>query len=197
MGSGGSYTGYLTAKRLGFKYIDHEILRQAAERLRTDVGVLEPVDEKSSNLFQTIMKGFSLGTPEASFIPPDTRPLYSKDLFLVESKVIREIASRHNSVIMGRGGFHILKGHPGAIHVFVHAPEAFRVKRLMEAHGIKDLRTAETQVRESDRSRSRFIRDTTGVHWTDARNYHFCVDTSAVDFTTIVEMIVKLAGKKG
>jgi len=32
---------YLVAKELGFKYLDREILRQAAERLGTDVRMLE------------------------------------------------------------------------------------------------------------------------------------------------------------
>ena len=36
MGSGGSYVGRLVARRLGFKYIDREILYEAARRLGTD-----------------------------------------------------------------------------------------------------------------------------------------------------------------
>ena len=50
MGSGGSFIGYSVAKELGFNYIDREILRQAAERLGTDPGALEYLDERSPGL---------------------------------------------------------------------------------------------------------------------------------------------------
>ena len=33
---------------------------------------------------------------------------------------------------------------------------------------------------ESDRRRGKFIKDMTGVEWTDARNYHLTIDPSAV-----------------
>ena len=33
MGSGGTYVGYKVAKKLGFTYVDREILRLAAKRL--------------------------------------------------------------------------------------------------------------------------------------------------------------------
>jgi len=36
MASGGSYIGYLLAKKLNFKYVDREILREAAKNLGTD-----------------------------------------------------------------------------------------------------------------------------------------------------------------
>jgi hypothetical protein len=34
------------------------------------------------------------------------------------------------------------------------------------------------------------------VVWTDARNYHLCIDTSGVGFPTAAEMIIKLADRK-
>ena len=54
MGSGGSYVGYLVAKDLGFKYIDREILRQAAERLGTNASALENHDERSCGLIDDL-----------------------------------------------------------------------------------------------------------------------------------------------
>ncbi|MCJ7833172.1 MAG: cytidylate kinase-like family protein, partial [Deltaproteobacteria bacterium] len=61
---------------------------------------------------------------------------------------------------------------------------------------IKDKKEVQTRVKESDHIRAKFIRDMAGVDWRDARNYQFCIDSSVVDFPTIIEMIVKLAEKK-
>jgi cytidylate kinase len=63
MGSGGAYIGHLAAEELGFEYFDREILRRAAEHFGTEVGMLEDVAERSPGLIETIIKGFSYGTP--------------------------------------------------------------------------------------------------------------------------------------
>jgi len=196
MGSGGSYIGYSAAKELGFKYIDREILRQAAERLGTDTGALEYLDERSASLLETIMKGFSFGLPEISLPLPQRRPVDHRELFAVECKIMNEIAERYSAVIVGRGGFNALKNRPEVIRVFVHAPLEFRIERIMKAQNIKDKKEVQTRVKESDHTRAKFIKDMAGVDWTDARNYHLCIDSSLFDFPTIIEMIVKLAEKK-
>ncbi|HOD36527.1 MAG TPA: cytidylate kinase-like family protein [Syntrophales bacterium] len=194
MGSGGGYVGYLAAKELGFRYIDREILREAAKKLGTDVRQLEEIDGRASSLLMNIVRSFGMGAPEAISQPPPTLPVYERDLFDLQSRIIREMADQYDAVIIGRGAFHVLRGRAGVIHVFVHAPEEFRVGRVMKVRNITDFKSARTLVRESDQRRKKFIRDMTGSDWMDARNYHLCVDTSAVGLSACVEMIVSLVG---
>jgi cytidylate kinase len=193
MGSGGAYVGYLVARELGFRYVDREILREAARKLGTDVRQLEEIDGRSSSLLKSIVRSFGMGAPEAISQPPPTLPVYERDLFDLQSRIMREIAEQHDAVIIGRGAFHVLSGRAGVIHVFVHAPEEFRVNRVMKVQNISDFNKARAQVREFDQRRKKFIRDMTGRDWMDARNYHLCVDSSTVGFPACVEMIVKLA----
>ena len=196
MGSGGSYVGYLVAKELGFKYIDREILRQAAEHLGTKVSALENHDERSCGLIDSLVRAFTFGTPEAAYVPPMSRPVYDKDLFTLESGIMNEIADRCSAVIAGRAGFHVLRERPGVIRVFFHAPIEFRVQRVMRAQPVADVAEVRAKVEESDRRRSKFVRDMVGVDWTDARNYHLCIDSSCVGFAASADMIIKLATKK-
>ena len=195
MGSGGGYVGYLAAKELGFRYVDREILREAASKLGTDVRLLEEIDGRSSSLLKSIVRSFGMGAPEAISQPPPTLPVYERDLFDLQSRIMREIAGQYDAVIIGRGAFHVLRSRGGVIHVFIHAPEAFRVNRVMKVQNITDFNKARSLVRESDQGRKKFIRDMTGSDWMDARNYHLCVDTSTVGLPACVEMIVKLVGK--
>ncbi len=194
MGSGGGYVGYLAAKELGFRYVDREILREAARKLGTDVRLLEEIDGRSSSLLKSIVRSFGMGAPEAISQPPPTLPVYERDLFDLQSRIMREIADQYDAVIIGRGAFHVLRSREGVIHVFIHAPEAFRVNRVMKVQNITDFNKARSLVRESDQGRKKFIRDMTGSDWMDARNYHLCVDTSTVGLPACVEMIVKLVG---
>jgi cytidylate kinase len=196
MGSGGTYIGYLAAKELGFRYIDREILRQAANKLHIQPDVLEKYDDGSTSVLENIVQSFCFGTPEASFLPPLGKPVYSKELFALESKIMKDVADKCSAVIVGRGGFYILRDRPNTIHVFVHAPLNYRIERIMKAHRITELREAQKIIEESDHKRSKFIRDVAGIDWLDARNYHMCIDSSAVGFPSCVEMIIKLVSIK-
>lgn len=196
MGSGGSYIGHLAARELGFTFVDREVLRQAAEHLGTEVSQLEHRDERSSGLIEKLLRGFFLGAPEApASFQHLKRPVYDRDLFSLECRIMNEIADRYNAVIIGRGGFFALRNRPAGsvIRVFVHAPLEFRVQRVMKARNIPEAE-ARSIVEECDLRRSRFIRDMVGVEWTDARNYHLCIDSSVAGFPRCVEMIVGMTG---
>jgi cytidylate kinase len=199
MGSGGSYIGYRVAKELGFKYIDREILRRAAELLGTEVSYLENYDEKSSNFIEKFIRGFSFGSPEAAGIPPLRQPVYDKDLFTLECKIMNEILNRHSAVFIGRGGFYALKDRKVEVvfRILIHAPQEFRIKRIMKVQNISEMQKVRSVVEASDVRRAMFIKDMVGVDWMDARNYHLCIDSSAVGFSPSVEMIVRLATKGG
>ena len=192
MGSGGTYLGYLLAKELGFKYVDREIVRQAAQYLKTDVGWLAGFEGRSSGLLVNILRGFALGTPETTIPYPLSRPVYDRELFTIECKIMHDMADLHNAVIIGRGGFHALRDRPGVTRVFIHAPLDFRIKRLMKVQNITNIRQARADIEESDQSRAKFIRDMVGVNWTDSLNYHVSIDSSRVSFEASVEMIMKL-----
>lgn len=192
MGSGGTYLGYLLAKELGFKYVDREILRLAAQYLKTDVGWLAGFEGRSSGLLVNILRGFALGTPETTIPYPLSRPVYDRELFTIECKIMNDMADLHNVVIIGRGGFHALRDRPGVTRVFIHAPLDFRIKRLMKVQNITNIRQARADIEESDQSRAKFIRDMVGVNWTDSLNYHVSIDSSRVSFEASVEMIMKL-----
>jgi cytidylate kinase len=196
MGSGGTYIGYLAAKELGFRYLDREILQQAADKLGIEPGMLERYDGRSASLMENIVQSFCFSTPEMTTLPPLRKPVYSKELFALESKIMKEVADDCNAVIIGRGGFYILKDRPDTIHIFVHAPLDYRIERIMKEQKIAAKRKAQKIIEESDQERTKFIRNMTNTDWCDARNYHLCIDSSVVGFPACVEMITKLVSIK-
>jgi cytidylate kinase len=196
IGSGGSYIGYLVARELGFTYIDREILRRAAEHLGTEPGLLEHYEERSSSFIENILTRFTFGVSEMAYVPPLQQPVYDRDLFAIESRIMHDIADRYNSVIVGRGGFFALKDRSDVVRVFIHAPEEFRVRRVMQVQNIADAQEAARKVRESDQRRARFVKNVLGVSFTDAKNYHLCIDASQAGFSESVAMIIRLVDKK-
>ena len=146
MGSGGTYIGYEVAKALGFSYVDREILRRAASLLKRDAASLEEREGRSSGFIENFLRTFTYATPET--YAPTEPPVYDRDLFILESKIIREIVHEHNGVIMGRGGFFVLKDRPKTIHLFIHGPRDYRIKRMMKADSTAGLRKAQERVDE-------------------------------------------------
>jgi cytidylate kinase len=194
-GSGGTYIGYMMAKKLGFRYLDREILRQAADQLGMEPQMLEQFDGRSVPLFEKIINSFCFGTPETPSVTSFKNPVYDRDLLVLECKIIKQIISQCSAVIVGRGGFYILKDRPNTIHVLIYAPLDYRVERIMEVQKI-DKQAALAMVQEADLKRARFIRDIVGTDWTDARNFNLCLDSSIIDFSAGVDMITRLVKKE-
>jgi cytidylate kinase len=195
MGSGGTYIGFLAAKNLGFRYLDREILQLAAKEMGLEPQMLENFDGRSVPLLERIINSFCFGTPEVPGVPSFRKPVYDKDLFALQSNIIKRITNQCNAVVVGRGGFYILKDRPDTLHVFVHAPFDYRVERIMKEQRMDDKKAID-MVRESDRSRAKFIRDMLGIDWMDARNFHLCLDSSVIGLAAGAEMITNLVKKK-
>jgi len=194
MGSEGTYIGFLAAKNLGFRYLDREILQLAAKEMGLEPQMLENFDGRSVPLLERIINSFCFGTPEVPGVPSFRKPVYDKDLFALQSNIIKRITNQCNAVVVGRGGFYILKDRPETIHVFVHAPFDYRVERIMKEQKMEE-KAARAMVQESDRTRTKFIRDILGIDWTDARNFHLCLDSSIISLSAGAEIIMNMVGK--
>jgi cytidylate kinase len=192
IGSGGSYIGQEVARRLGMRYADREILQRAAAAAGVGEGDLAGAEEKGAGFWHSVVHSFSLGGPDTTFVPPPLSSVYEDDVFKIESRIIREIASQFDAVIVGRAGFHVLAGHPGLVNVMLHARTSWRIERLMQVYDIKDRGEAEELVERSDRTRASFIRTFTGRHWTDARLFDLCIDASSVGLERATELVVEL-----
>lgn len=194
-GSGGSYIGRALADRLNLRYIDRQMLRDAAEYLRTHDPEerVEPTGSWWARLGQTL----ALGMPEAGYVPPASEADYEGELFEIEKKIIKQVVEGQiavePTVLVGRGSAQTLRGRACVLSVFVHAPEKWRIERAQQAYSLADTAAAERMVRESDRSRARFIKAVAGVNWTDACSYDLTIDTAAIGFEAAVDAIARAA----
>jgi cytidylate kinase len=194
MASGGVYIGRRVARRLGYKYVDREILEKAAEQLGTDRAALAAVEERCSGFFDDLVKSFTFGTPEAAYVAPSGMPVHGREVFETESRVIKALADRYDCIVVGHAAFFVLRGRSNVVNVLIHAPEAFRIKRLQEFHNFS-ADQARTEILKADRQREKFMRSMTKLEWEDARNYHLSIDSQAAGFENVENMIIGLVEK--
>jgi len=190
LGSGGSYVGQQIANRLGYKYIDREVLHLAAEQLGVDVAVLAGMEERCSSFWRKMFGVFGMGGPDMSYSPPPLRPMDDKQLFDKQTEIMKILAAECNSVIIGRGAVDVLDHHPGMINLFLHAPVSFRIDRVIELYHAPNRESAREMIEESDKMRKKYFAQMTGRDWACAINYHLSIDTSANSFPVIVDMLV-------
>lgn len=195
LGSGGSLIGKLLAERMSIKYIDREILQKVADILHESENNLSDREERLSTFWERMARAFCYGVPETGYVPPPLRPIPDEELFAIESKIMRKVTENCSAVLVGRAGFYILGDKPNVVKVLIHAPEEFRMRRVMELYGIPDTEQAMELIEESDSQRRKFVKTMTGLDWTDAQNYHIAIDSSISGFPTAIEMILPLALK--
>lgn len=192
LGSGGAFIGQEVARSLGLRYVDREILGEAAKMLKEDPTVLARREERVSSFMENFFNAMALGSPDTGYIPPPFRLIYDQQIFNAEAAIIRQVAETESAVIVGRGAYHVLKGHPGLLNIFLHAPKELRHKRLMAIYKLDNPADADAMIQDSDNSRKKFIEKVTKASWSDALNFHLCIDTGKTGLSVAVKTISKI-----
>jgi hypothetical protein len=127
-GSGGHAIGKHIAKELGISFYDKELINLTAEQTGYTP---EYILENEQSLSNTLL--YDLYEQNYMYVNDEIPP---KDaLFLVQSKIIREICAKESCVIVGRCSNFILKDHPTCKNIFIHASNEYRKANLSKAYG--------------------------------------------------------------
>ena len=188
MGAGGSFVGRRLAERLQIRYLDREILVDAAKRLQRDPEALESLDERHLSFWERTRLAYAGGPPQAPYLPPPVA-VDDMDLFDMQRTIMREAAERGPVVIVGRASFAVLGALAGHLSVFLHAPLEDRVRRVQKIYRLPSLEEAREIVEQCDRDRERFVKAASARDWLDLSNYHLCLDTSRLGTAGVVEIL--------
>jgi CMP/dCMP kinase len=193
IGSGGAYIGQRLANKLGISYIDREILSQAANRLNIPEKNVISRDEKVTPIWRSLLQPSIYGNPYV-YAPPPLRIPTDEELYQTETSVILDIASKESAVIIGRGGYYILRSHPRHLSIFLHAAISFRQQRIQELYHISSSEASRI-IRSSDESRAGYLRAITGGDWENAKQCCISLDTGLLGLE-LSENIILLAVRK-
>ena len=96
---------------------------------------------------------------------------------VAQDRIIRKIADNGSCVIVGRAADYVLRDYKNVLRIFVHAPETYRINRVMETYGDSD-KDAAQNIRRSDNARASYYKNISGQEWGNSKNYHICIDSS-------------------
>ncbi len=179
MGAGGPEIGQQLAQQLGYRYIDQELISDAAHRYGLLEEKLSHLDEAKPSLFERF--------------DAETRRYIT-----VIQTALYEFAEADNVVLMGRGGQWLLRGIPHVLRMRVMAPFELRVKRLGKKLSGQmgeqtNPRTITDMVRRDDTEKAGRMRYLYEVDLRDPALYDVVINTEKLTVEGAVELIAGLA----
>lgn len=112
------------------------------------------------------------------------------ELVSLLNKIVLGFAKLDNMVIVGRGGFAILRDYANVLNVRIQAPFAVRVQRLMDAEGLP-ASEAQELVAQNDKARNMFIKGFYDLDFRTAPYFQLVLDTGIIPAETVSKWIVE------
>lgn len=189
-GSGGHEIGELLAKKLGIPFYDRNLVKMAAEEFHITEEQAELEDEKKlmsivSN-YNLAMGGYNDFMANAEFYAP-----VGRDLYAVQSAIIKKLAQKGSCVIVGRCADYVLKDYPGCINVFICASKEDRKNRVMDKYHLSERKAAE-KMKKIDRERKYYYETYSGEEWGSIQSHQILMNSSLLGKEKIVEYLAAL-----
>ncbi len=195
LAAGGEEIGRDVAARLGFRFVDDEIVSRAAEKAGVSPQTIEKVERMPPLIDRILRHMGSVPVEHAAYIPAPSEhsPAYET---LIE-QVIRQTAAQGNVVIVAHGASIPLAGTPGLLRVLITGSPEARSARLTASLGEKDRRRAKKAVEDSDRERRDYLQRFYNIREEQPSHYDIVLNTDVLSFSTAAEIVVAAARAGG
>lgn len=195
-GAGGSEIGPRVAESLGLSFVDRAIPVSVAEKLGVPLREALAKDEHVDTGFWRIISSMVFAPDVAGVGPLAYSSVSGERAYRDQTEaVLREVAAR-GAVVLGRAGAIVLADVPGALHVRLTGDKEQRAARYAEHAGCA-LEVARKERHSNDAAREAYVRHLYHCDATDTRHYHLVIDTMAMSWAGVAEVIVAAARARG
>ena len=198
--AGGEGIGQAVAARLGFRYVDEQIILRAAELAQVDPKLIAAAEQRQPLLQRLVDK---LGAAQALIGPaalgtllpvggvltePSRTKLGEEDARALIRAAIHEVAKQGQAVIVAHAASLALAAVPGVLRVLVTASVETRTRRVVETENTS-APAATALIAQSDRARRDYLRRFYGIDEELPIHYDLVVNTDALTAEESTELI--------
>lgn len=176
-GSGGRHVGEELAKALNVKCYDKELLLETAKSSGLAANFIAENEERKPQFFWGTGAFYMYEQP------------ISVQLYVEQSKIIKQLADREPCVIVGRCSDYVLADNDNVLNVFIHAPLDDRIERVAKRESVTQDK-AKSFITKTDKARASYYSYFTGKIWGNAKNYHVSLDSSLLGIDGCVKAIM-------
>ena len=155
-GAGGRTLGERLAKRLGYQYINEDMIREVAKKVGVSAKQVRAFEKDGGSrltkfLDTIVSRAFidRLVSEKYGFID-------EKSYVPVVKALIQEIYEQGNAVIIGRGSQYILEGYDNTLHVLLVGDLEHRIRFMIEKYKLTEA-NAKRVIKRADQIRSCFL----------------------------------------
>ena len=193
-GAGGEEVGRLVAERLGFLYVNEEIVAGAAAKGGVDAADVAD-EERRKSLAARALNAIAQGGGEAWTLgavgPLSAREeLDSDDIRSLIRETIEQTAARGKAVIVAHAASYAIGHGDGVLRVLVTASPETRTTRVAEAEGL-DQAGAARALKESDTGRADYLKRFYDVREESPTHYDLVLNTDALSIEQAADLIAR------
>ena len=195
-GGGGEEVGRLVAERLGFFYVDEEIVARAAAKVGIDPREVADEERRKSRVAR-VLEAITQGSGEAWAFGASAPPrvgdeLRGDDMRALIRETIAQTAERGSMVIVAHAASHAVTRGPETLRVLITASPETRVTRII-AKGVQDQARAARIVKDSDAGRRDYLRRFYDVDEELPTQYDLVVNTDVLSLEQAADLVAKAA----
>jgi cytidylate kinase len=202
--AGGETIGQSVAQRLGFRYIDEQIITKAAQQAQVDPQLVAAAEHRQPLLQRVLDKlagardlagpvSIATGIPIDVFSPEVTGYRATPDdLRVLIRAAIHEIARSGQAVIVAHAASMALAGTEGVLRILVTASPTARAQRVAAAQGLSATDAA-TTISTSDRERRDYFQRFYNIKDEQPTHYDLVINTDVLTPEQAVEVILAAA----
>jgi len=193
-GAGGEEVGRLVAERLGFLYVDDEIVAQAAARGGISADEVAS-EERRKSLVARVLEAMAHGGGELAGggVPLGAgETLTSDDIRALIRETVEQTAARGNAVIVAHAASHVVTQGPEAVRVLITASPATRAGRIGGPAGLDQAEAAKA-VKDSDAERRDYLKRFYGIGEELPTHYDLVVNTDVLSVEQAANLIAEAA----
>lgn len=188
-GSGGREIASQLADELNIHSYENRILTLASQMTGYDEHLFKEADEN----LQGSLWGSRLRELPKRFAPfaHEKKFISNPQLFAYQKKIIEGLADTESCIIVGKCADHILKERDNVVSVYIEAPRAYCLKKVMARMNVTE-EEAHRLISKTDQYRADYYKFyTNGNYWTNPVNYDITINAQRVGQANCIELIIE------
>lgn len=205
IGSGGFLIARSVAEALKYEYYDSELTFQIASEVGASPDEVALAAERLPSLAERISnqlafsgtvaaRSLAMAEPSPESLTASLQALSTDHYRLLIEQLVRKLAAKGESVIVGHASQVTLQHEGGVLKVLIRGSAQQRAQRFAEERGVTSAE-AQLTVNRSDQDRANFFKRVHHVDWLNAKLYDLCINSDYVPLSVATDLVVATANQ--
>ena len=192
-GAGGRTLGQKVAARLGYQFVDQDLIDRVAEKANVSVEWVEAMEKEVGGRLMRILSSLVSSNFIERLLGDSASDFDEKKYIAFLTKVMRDIAEQGDAVVIGRASQVILADNPEVIRVLLVADMEDKINFMMKHYNL-DRIAADRAISIGDKKRADLL-SLFGVSDLDnPTHYHVVINTSTTSLKWAEDIVCSMVG---